>query len=40
MGGSPCGVVANVLDSDIVVNEFKPHSRYCVNIRTNTLGKA
>ena len=32
-------VVANVLDFDIVVNEFELQSRYYVHFRTNTLGK-
>ena len=30
---------ANVLDSNIVVNEFEPQSSYCVHIRINNLGK-
>ena len=29
------GVVANVLDSDIVINEFKLQSCYYVHFRTN-----
>ena len=32
-------VVANMLDSDIVVNEFKLHSRYYIHFKTNTFGK-
>ena len=31
-----CGVVAKVIDSDIVVSEFKLQSRYYVLFRTNT----
>ena len=34
----PHGVAANVLDSNIVVSEFEPQSRYYVRYRTNTLG--
>ena len=37
--GSPRDVVANVLDCDIIVNEFELQSHYHVHIRTNTLGK-
>ena len=33
------GVVANMLDCDIVVSEFELQSRYYVHLRTNTLGK-
>ena len=29
--GSPCGVVVNVLDSEIVVSEFELQSRYCIH---------
>ena len=36
---SPCSIVANVQDHDIVVNEFKFQSRYYVHFRINTLGK-
>ena len=36
---NPRGLVANVLDSSIVVSEFGLQSRYCVHFRTNTLGK-
>ena len=36
MGESPCSVVANVLDCDIVVSEFKLQSRYYVHFRTYT----
>ena len=38
--GSPCGVVANVLDFDIVVSEFELMSHYYVYIPTIRLGKA
>ena len=34
------GVVANVLDCDIEVSEFKLQSRYFVHFRTNNLGKS
>ena len=37
--GSRRGVIANLLDSDIVINKFEPQSRYHVQIRTNILGK-
>ena len=33
------GVVANVLDCDIVKSEFELQSRYYVHFLTNTLGK-
>ena len=33
---SSCGVVAKVLNSDIVVSEFELSSRYCVHFRINT----
>ena len=36
---SPCDVVANVVDCDLVVSEFELQSRYYVNFRTNTFGK-
>ena len=36
---SPHGVIANVLDCDIIGSEFKHHSRYYVHFRTNTLGR-
>ena len=36
---SSCGVVANVLDCDIVVSEFELQSRYYIPFQTNTLGK-
>ena len=32
--------VANVLNSDIIVNEFELQSRYEVHFRTNILGKS
>ena len=38
-GGSPCGVVANVLDCDIIVSKFEQKSYYFVHFRTNTLGE-
>ena len=31
--------MANVLDCDIVENEFKLQSHYCFHFWTNTLGK-
>ena len=34
-----CGVVANVLDCDIVVCEFEHQSCYWIHFRTNTTGK-
>ena len=34
---SPCDVVANVLDCDIVVNDFELHSRDYVQFKTNNL---
>ena len=37
--GSPHGVVANVLDWNIVVSELKLQSRYYIHFPTNTLGK-
>ena len=36
---SPCNVVANVLDCDIVINKFELQSRYYVHFRINTLRK-
>ena len=33
------GVVTNVLDGDIVVNEFEFQSHYYKHLRSNTLGK-
>ena len=38
-GEYPRGIVANVLDSDLVVSEFKPQLYY-VHLQTKTLGKA
>ena len=35
----PRGIVTNVLDCDIVVNEFEPHSEYYVHFWTNILCK-
>ena len=37
--GNSRGIVANVLDCDIVVSEFEHHSPYYVHFRTNTLGE-
>ena len=34
------GIVANLLDGDIVVNEFELQSHYYVHFRTNTLEMA
>ena len=39
MCASPRGVVANVLDCNIVINEFELQSCYYIDFRTNTLGK-
>ena len=36
---NPRGVVANVLDYDIIVREFKTKMRYNVHFRTDTFGK-
>ena len=33
------GIVANVLDCGLEVNEFEFQSRYYVHFRTNNLGK-
>ena len=33
------GVMANVLDSDIIVNEFECESCHLFHFQTNTLGK-
>ena len=38
LGGSPHGVVANIMDCGIVVSEFKLQSRYNVRFRTKNLG--
>ena len=35
-----CGVVAKVLDCDIVVSEFELLSRYRVHFRSNNIGKS
>ena len=37
--GSTRSVVANLLDCDIVENEFELQSRFDIHVRTNTLGK-
>ena len=34
MGGSPFGVVANMLDCNIIVSEFKLQSNYYIHFRT------
>ena len=34
------GLIANVLNCDVVVSEFELQSRYYVHIRINTLGKS
>ena len=39
VGKSPCGIVANVLDYNIVVSEFELHSGYYIPFRVNTLGE-
>ena len=39
MGGSPHGVVANMLDCNIIVSEFKLQLHYYVYFQTNTLGE-
>ena len=39
MRGNPCGIVTNVLDSDIVVSKLKFQSHYYIIFQTNTLGK-
>ena len=36
---SPYGIVANVLDCDIVVSDFELQLRHCINFRTNNLKK-
>ena len=36
---SSCGVVANMLDSGIVVSKCELHLRYKVDFRIDTLGK-
>ena len=33
------GVVANIMDCDVVVSKFEFQSLYCIHFRTNTLGK-
>ena len=37
--GSPCGVVPNLLDSDIVASESELQTRYYVHFWTNAFGK-
>ena len=34
-----CGIVANMLDYEIVVNKFIPQLHYSIHFLTNTLGK-
>ena len=36
---TPCGVVANVQDDDIIVSGFEFHFCYYFHFRTNTVGK-
>ena len=36
---SPCGVVVNVLECEIVEGKFEFKSSYCVHFRTNAFGK-
>ena len=38
-GGSPCNIVANVLDYNILVTEFEFQSRYYIQFWSNILGK-
>ena len=38
-GNEGSRIVANVLNCDIVVREFKLQSWYCIDFRTNTIGK-
>ena len=38
-GGSHSGVVANELDCDLIVNEFKLQLYYYIHFQTKTLGK-
>ena len=38
-GGSPHGVMVNVLNSNIEVSEFKLQSHYYIHFQTNTHGK-
>ena len=38
--GSPCGVLANVLDCDIIVSEIELQSCYYIRFQTNTVGKS
>ena len=37
---TPCRVVANIPDCDIVVSEFELNSRYYIHFRINNLGKS
>ena len=36
----PCGVVVNMLDSSITVNEFEIYSYYYIHFQTDTYGKS
>ena len=38
--GTPYGIVANILDFDIVVSNFRLHSHYYVHFWTHTLRKS
>ena len=35
-----CVIVANVLNSDIIVGEFEHHLYFCIHFWTNTLGNS
>ena len=39
VGANPCSIVANILDCDIVVSEFKLQSDYCSHFWTNTISE-
>ena len=39
IGGSPCSVVVNVMDSDIIGNEFEFLPHYYIHFRTYTICK-
>ena len=38
-GGTPHGIVANMLGYDVIASEFKPQSCYFLHFWTNILGK-
>ena len=40
VGGSRRGLMAKVLDCDILVSEFELDSLYCIHFRFNSLGKS